>query len=172
MTSTEFTGAKNGKCPAGGSEFKSASPTATYACNGEAAAGGGFAETLPSGKTETGWMQSKKYWPESGFEQEVLGVISIPIPVENASHEPPTPHYIPLKEPTTECPGSPEKPTATPGNLCVYERSGENVEVPVKFFNGKFEAEQISPDGGMISFKSGVNTGQTELIAVWAVTAE
>lgn len=116
VTSTEFTGAKNGKCPAGGSEFKSASPTATYACNGAPAAGGGFPETLPPEKTETGsWSL-----PGKGFNEYVYSSISFPIPLK-AALEASDVHYVGPHETVTECPGTAAAPEAEPGNLCLYQ---------------------------------------------------
>lgn len=118
----------------GGSEF-TAGTSKTTACNGTT----GFTETLPSEKTLTGEWSTFEHAAgggeiEGGFDTAV----SFGIPLAEA----PAPHYInengmePIINATTlvfeevtssECTGTVEEPTASPGNLCVYARQEANV---------------------------------------------
>jgi hypothetical protein len=71
----------------------------------------GFTNTLPTGKTEVGT------W--GAFMAESLAYIPISFNIPLASK--PESTIIGLKgAPTTECPGSPAKPQATSGLLCIY----------------------------------------------------
>jgi hypothetical protein len=114
VTSKEFSGKKE-KCLEGGSEFVSSSGK-TFACNGKEGSpwtAGGF---LPSGATETGnWTIQVGPQFKSLF-YAAISSISFTIPLKVA----PAAHYI-VGSPTSECPGSFSKPTAEPGQLCVYE---------------------------------------------------
>ena len=86
----------------------------------------GFTETLPSNKTETGTWSAAP----TGLLKLAIAPISFSIPLAAAlsgehcskKEEPCHVHYIKNEEPTTECPGSVETPTALPGNLCVYDQ--------------------------------------------------
>jgi hypothetical protein len=102
----------NLKCPAGGTEFQSASG-ASYACNGKT----GFTATLPKGGTETGSWSAM-----TGAEAVGMGVISFSIPL---SAELDSSHVVFIAEgeaaPTGCTGGTPAAPKAAQGFLCVYE---------------------------------------------------
>jgi hypothetical protein len=115
VTSAQFTGAK-GPCTEGGAEFKSSSPAATYACNGAAATGGGFPDTLPPEKTETGTWR----FVSVGTELQIVPV-SFPIPLSaDDAEEVQVETFNKNQGPTANCPGTVEEPAAEPGFLCVY----------------------------------------------------
>ncbi len=120
----------NANCKEGGAELSNKTGTG-YACNGEAAAGGGYPETLPSGKTETGtWFvasgSGKGDISFSPTEELIGGNISFAIPLTkelNGAHVilvsgAPGEHCE-----NTEHPGTASllNPEATPGYLCVYQ---------------------------------------------------
>jgi hypothetical protein len=141
---------------------------------------------LPTGKSLTGFWGTRS----SGELTKAGAPISFPFPVSPA----PTLYFI---EPDGEsglfrtssptlgpedaglltstlieenCPGSPTKPTAKPGFLCVYtaERQGFEVESPLKFIN---EAVPTSY-GVMIPFSTpspGVEAASVK--GTWAVTS-
>jgi hypothetical protein len=105
-------------CAEGGSNFEvEGSATKYYACNGKEGSPWTASGILPSGKTEKGaWGVIS-----SGF---ALASITFTIPLSAA----PTPNYVTVTEwnggtPPTACRGTAEEPTATAGNLCVYETS-------------------------------------------------
>lgn len=117
-----------GGCNEGGAEFSNKTGKAS-ACNGEAAAGGGFPKTLPKGDTETGTWTTRNSSEYPQEDEEVYEDISISF-------------TIPLAEPlakehglfvTTEeqknksgasyehCGGEVEEPKAKEGYLCIYQ---------------------------------------------------
>ncbi len=124
IASTEFSGEK-GTCKEGGSELKSGLGVSSYVCNGKPWTDGG---TLPEGKTETGaW--SDDLGPAG--EGTAWVPISLPIPLK-AALEATQVHFFGEEE---EGPagsgcagGTAEKPTAEPGNLCVYSGKIEDRE--------------------------------------------
>ena len=172
--------ASGGECKAGGTKLEvEGSGKSEHVCNGEAAPGGGFPETLPSGKTEVGtWT----------FSVQTPGVVLVPIsytiPVKPAPLEG---HYLyvkpnrPLKEYEAECPGTVKEPSAEKGYLCVYANSEENGAEFEQFFDEtgyvagpelKFNASQARPAVPPASCcgTSGVYGDYAK--GSWAVTAE
>ncbi len=124
VTSATLAPGKGG-CVDGGAEFKVGSGAATKACNGQT----GFAEVLPSKKTEAG------VWSFGAVNEGIVRIpitFATPLSAElNGEHV----HFIteaqhgnPAKEinekgeevESTQCLGNSAKPTAQPGNLCVY----------------------------------------------------
>jgi hypothetical protein len=137
VTSSEFTGVKS-KCKEGGAEVTSASGT-TLICNGEPGIKGKEGKegspwtaggTLPSEKTETGtWA----FGQIQGTFSTIRVALSFPIPL--AEPESIVGHVINhagkevienVQEEKFEevaptgCSGTTDKPTAEPGNLCMY----------------------------------------------------
>jgi len=117
-TTESFPGNAHG-CTEGGVVVKSASPEVVI-CNGKKGTNGtngqtGFTKTLPSGETETGtWALGV------GASNFLLVPISFNIPLEaplDSAHV----HYVGPGETVAACPGNPEEPKATAGNLCVYQ---------------------------------------------------
>ncbi len=108
---------KKGTCTAGGAEVKSASP-AVNVCDGTEGSPWAAKGVLPSGSTETGgWVIRKT----DNTENEIAATaISFTIPLEAA---PENTEFIPVgATPNAEhCSGTPEKPVALPGNLCIFE---------------------------------------------------
>jgi hypothetical protein len=188
VTSVESPKEPIGPCKKGGSEFKSASPAPTYACNGEPAKGGGVPPILPAGKSEKGT------WAAQTSSSAGLGPspISFTIPlagalnVEGCEEEPATRkkpcqvHYINTsnKEVTyvglgnhveTEDSGvckegratAPKTEETPEPNLCVYG----SLEIEAEF-RGAFLS---TPAGPVLIFKGSA----TEDFAYgsWAVTA-
>ena len=79
---------------------------------------GPFPTTLPAGATITGTFAVAGGNSGGTGTDWGYATISFPYPLATA----PTPHYLPLAAPpTAACPGSVGNPTATSGNLCVYE---------------------------------------------------
>jgi hypothetical protein len=148
-------------------------------------------ETLPSGATETG-----AWWVAAYTGGELpKAAISFPIPLKeplvwsenkvvNGVKEPENQvHYINAKGnevPTggeeianpPACPGSAEKPEATPGNLCIYahhapteDESGANegIENPA---GGTTSGLGAATSGALLGGTSGGTSSGT-----WAVTA-
>jgi Collagen triple helix repeat (20 copies) len=185
---------------AGGAEFEveGSSAKPTYACNGGTGSGGGWPETLPPEKTETGtWsVEDKTYLPNSGERVETAISISFPIPLPE-----PTEHakaarieYVKVTlnakfepEPTgnANCPGFEPTPQAAKGYLCIYSNSNaslpeENVE-NVLYHNPEaglvgFSEHYASRTGVSLFFESteapaaGVRL-QMKAEGAWAVTA-
>jgi hypothetical protein len=144
----------------------------------------GFTETLPSKKTETGfWSFGPLGTTKEPYYQ--VPIASFPIPLASplgASQV----HYInqsgeevlgsafaspPVTQPSTECLGTAAKPSAEPGNLCVYAQG---------VYAGQSASESIidptagsvpgaSTSGAMGVFKATEGTLGT---GTWAVTAE
>jgi hypothetical protein len=146
--SVKIAAASSKECKAGGAKFSNATGEAK-ACNGEAAQGGGYPETLPPEATETGeWLVTSP--TELG---ELIASVSFAVPLAQPLDEEHV-HYT--EGGTAECPGTAEKPKAEPGNLCVYPSFAEALEpnafITVNketFFNGK---EQGTSTTGAIVF--------------------
>jgi len=122
----------NANCPAGGASFQVGSGTKTYACNGDAASGGGFPETLPSNSTETGMWEITTAAPPVIPSAPTFGVltsISFNVPLGPGSTKvyyiPPPEDGAPPLDPAVAaaCPGEGNAPKAEPGFLCVYSQS-------------------------------------------------
>jgi hypothetical protein len=80
---------------------------------------GNIEATLPPGKTETGtWVGG----PDN--KETVIVPISFNIQLKTPLGETHV-HYVTSTSHSNECQGSVEKPTAEPGNLCVYAAPGE-----------------------------------------------
>jgi hypothetical protein len=125
----------NKECPAGGVTYISASGSNAI-CNGKNGATG-FTSTLPSEKTETGtWLGGVHLAPGEGgsFSTAEVAPISFSIPLAaplvntNECGEGANPacviHIILFGEtaPLGCTGGTLEKPTAEPGNLCIFVR--------------------------------------------------
>lgn len=138
----------------------------------------GFTETLPKGKTETGtWGFSLVTTASS--RPFVTAPISFTIPLANALDKEHV-HYVKREEenPPAACSGSAEEPTATKGNLCVYERlttgvEPEKVYAPLVVAPG---ATYFSPPGagrsGAVLFLAPEENASAFGYGSWAVTAE
>jgi Collagen triple helix repeat (20 copies) len=163
-------------CGAGGSEFN-AGASATFACNGSPWTAGGV---LPKGATETGtWVDANSETPNKPTSVS----ISFPVPLKEA----PVPHYIEpeeLENPPAGCKGTPAKPEAEPGNLCVFAAfspKDSNLEEP-KFSNpgiyltkaGLQGSGEASPYGTilLLHVKATITGifGETAGRGTWAVT--
>ncbi len=116
-------------CAQGGSKFTVGGKTTT-ACNGEpgpegkaGSGGGGLPTTLPEGSTETGTFGVHFANAVNGETNDSL--ISFPIPLPTGLPGAAV-HYVTFAEQQShtgpaECAGSVTKPTATKGELCLYE---------------------------------------------------
>jgi hypothetical protein len=160
-----FSGSK-GTCTEGqgGIEVKSAKPV-TYVCNGQT----GFTETLPSGKTETGaWLG------ESGTAKLIRFSISFPIPLEAALETAQT-HFVTAEQVAnstipTGCAGSPTKPEAAPGNLCLFEGSVGGFTEGIGFATRADTNEGgAAPTGAVVVHQTPAEN--TVYNGTWAVTA-
>jgi hypothetical protein len=142
----------NAKCEErGGAEFKVGTGTATFACNGKEGSPWTAGGTLPSGKTETGTWGAA--WESSATLITPVS-FTIPLAAQQCEVEPGvfTEHGIcdgsahVIKEGETApagCTGGTvAKPSAEPGNLCVYLSTSD---AGVSFFFvqdvGNFTAE-------------------------------
>jgi Collagen triple helix repeat (20 copies) len=121
--------------------------------------------TLPKGATETG-VWGIRQAPEG--KEELLS-LSFPIPLANELDE----AHVHIA-PDPACPGTVEKPTAEPGNLCVYPGVAANIKL-----------EQIVKPYGLNEKGAGTTGANLVIIAnteppvplfysngTWAVTAE
>jgi hypothetical protein len=169
VTSREVPEGEAGKCEAhGGSEFKSVSGT-TYACNGEAGTGGGgggYVETLPEGKSESGIWSFKG----EGGEGSQKVPISFPIPIAPA---PANVTYVGEGTGTGGCEGgTAAEPKALPGNLCVYT-GGSNAALTLPsefaFTNPETSAEGAGKRGTIIKFTG--TTPESYGYGTWIYTA-
>ena len=141
--------AAGSECKAGGAKFSNATGHAT-ACNGEAAAGGGYTEVLPPEKTEQG------AWSFSSSEAFLTASISFPIRLSEALAEADV-HYVGPKETVTACPGSVAEPKAAPGNLCVYQ--GAVGGVSLLEGTETANAEIFPPSASIANWFEGKETG-------------
>lgn len=120
---------------------------------------GGFAETLPSGKTLRG-IYSYAGHKTTGYSPNFAISYQLPLPSDPA---------LDLIEegegPTADCPGSPGDPQAAPGNLCVYEaRNDSATKLNV------LESETGGKLGALLFADIPENTN-FEFDGSWAVTA-
>jgi hypothetical protein len=177
VTSKEFTGEKE-KCKEGGSELKAGTKT-TYACNGEK----GVihpGETLAPEASETG-VWSFGYINETGSGSiQFVPVASFTIPLATRLSEADV-HYINTdNEEVTEAgkvpntgackAGTVEKPTAEPGNFCVYAKEEANVETNSGHIYGPEHDEGAGPSGAFEAFS--ILPGESDRAwGSWAVTA-
>jgi hypothetical protein len=137
VQTSEFTGTKEPSSKpckgAGGSEFEVVGSSAppTYACNGGGGSGGGYPETLPEGKTETGtWSILENLHLVEGEIVAATTAISFPIPLPEPAERAKAAkiEYVQLDESFTEplptgnanCPGLNPTPQAAKGYLCIY----------------------------------------------------
>ncbi len=177
VTSKEFTGEKE-KCKEGGSELKAGTKT-TYACNGEK----GVihpGETLAPEASETG-VWSFGYINENGSgSTQFVPVASFTIPLAARLSEADV-HYIDTNnEEATEAgkvpntgackAGTVEKPTAEPGNFCVYAKEEAEVETNSGHIYGPEHDEGAGPSGAFEAFSILPGEGDRAW-GSWAVTA-
>jgi hypothetical protein len=168
-------------CPEGGTEFIIEGKK-TYACDGKEGKPGMIhpGETLPVGASETGvWsaagtvtLPNNQELPEEEQEKRSASIsFTVPLPAE------PTIKAVflePGEQETSECPGTPAKPEAKTGYLCVYTgyAGGMNVHQGVTFLNAGKYGEGVSAAGSIMVFSVNVKTGQpTTPVGTWAVTA-
>ncbi|MGA2162841.1 MAG: hypothetical protein ABSH36_00050 [Solirubrobacteraceae bacterium] len=175
-------GNSTGHCPEGGAEFTVGSGASTYACNGEKGKEGNVGATLAPGDTETG------LWSYSVAKQAIEGFlrlpIAFPIPLKEALEGASEIHFINefgeevLKGGNntnpTECKGSDEAPTAEPGNLCIYTKEMEGVELNLEEIVTDPEISggglKAGTTGGFLLMKKPtVTTEENEGFGVWAV---
>ncbi|HWX44584.1 MAG TPA: hypothetical protein VNY52_04595 [Solirubrobacteraceae bacterium] len=150
--------------------------------NGENGKNGttGFAETLPSGETETGAWAVMNI-PAKGFEVVSWGALSFPIPLgeplpasseryigpEEGEHEPKQSQFIP-----SECKGNFENPGAASGHLCVFAREAEDMLPLVTFDFGKKESGNATVGKTGVGYRAfSKEAGVVNANGTWAVTA-
>jgi hypothetical protein len=157
-----------GECPDGGATVEVAGEPATKkaVCNGEdGGGGGGFPETLPSGKTETGG------WIVQGGGSESAGPISFPIPLSDAAATAITGniHVSTEAEFGTTCTGTAAKPTAPAGALCIYV-TAENLSGEPEVYSTAtgFETPGVGTGGALIFWPATVGA---QALGSFAVTA-
>lgn len=133
VTSTQFGSTEEPEAEpcegVGGTEFKSASPEPTYACNGEEGSPWTELGVLPSAQTETGtWSVGTKGTLYFGVVTLTAANVSFPIPLPAPLEEEEV-HLIDGSSTTEEketCDdgageeGSVENPEADAGHLCVF----------------------------------------------------
>ncbi len=188
VTSASLTAGQEG-CAAGGSKFVVGGKTTT-ACTGERGIKGLQGEpwtpnsTLPSGATETGAWSFGPMAESEGVSIDVAVAsfaVKLAAPLEVTQV-----HYINKAgeeetaagtSPQTVCPGNVEDPTATPGNLCVYDGEVNNAKIFFIFTMGA-ELPGASTAGARARFTTEDNGGiepglhQPSGRGTWAVTAE
>jgi hypothetical protein len=148
-------------CPEGGTEFTAAENKKTTACNGSPWTVGG---TLPSGQTETGTWAT--VYAAAAEGDPMASPISFTIPLEVA----PTPNYIPSggEPPTGKCSGTPAKPEAAPGNLCVFAAADRHAK---ELAEGSFLLE-TSTVGSLVAIAATEANVTVLAYGTWAVTAK
>jgi hypothetical protein len=190
--------ATSGECPSGGIRVISANGQAKV-CDGAAGSseggGGGFSETLPSGKTETGVFSSGIHSDAEteaetpyGFAAPVIFSIPLAAPIAEGHALYVTAEEQEVGAGPADCPGSAESPSAQPGTLCIYQgstRSGfaeptEGVEV-LGSFTFQSVVSPVEPPrageshaataGAIAYFIHEGPSNQTWLQGSWAVTA-
>jgi hypothetical protein len=145
--------------------------------------------TLPSGKTETGaWTVGKSTAEQAG--ELILVPISFPIPLSAGLTSDPEPaksrvHFVNKSgeelnftteklEPSTDCSGTAEAPTAPAGNLCIYLGFAEGPVSPV----GSASVFIFQAGGGQVGASTAgaamgflVEGAGASAYGTWAVTA-
>jgi hypothetical protein len=175
------------ECKEGGTKFEvEGSKKSEHVCNGEAAAGGGYPEFLPEGKSEQGTIII------SGFNNTFIGPagatsISFVIPLAKAlsnsgcleKKAPCQVHYIPAKTTAPAgCSGTVTAPKAESGNLCIFASFEQNVltpggELPTFIaISPETESEGASKSGaGILIRPAKAGAGETIYVqGVWVVT--
>jgi len=136
---------------------------------GAAGPQGPLVTTLPSGKTLVGsyfiTFEATAGGDEGGTQ------ISFPFPLSSD----PTPHYVSAgaKAPSGCAGGTAKTPKAEPGNLCVYEAGGLNME------SGKSGVCSVDEVGlcpsasteGAAVYTFSQASGRSQAVGTWAVTA-
>jgi hypothetical protein len=109
----------SGNCEDGGAKFVNGTGQA-FACNGTSGGGGGYPDTLPSGKTATGLWEVLGESSVIVADAAAASMISFPLPLASE----PTEMVLIDSDATTEekekCPGGTAEPKATAGVLCLY----------------------------------------------------
>jgi hypothetical protein len=136
-------------------------PAGPQGPRGERGEPGPLLSTLPSGATERGSYGFANTAAEKGGGAYTPGsVVSYPIPLNFK----PTLNVIKAGDASTAaCPGSFQDPTATPGNLCVYE---EREDVVLGLENHPAEGHF-----GFLTFFEAAEGANYEDFGTWAVTA-
>ncbi len=158
----------------GGSEFKSSSGAATFACNGTT----GYTATLPSGKIEAG------VWGVSEVAGSFLGgalkfataPIQFAIPLSTGI----TSGHVHIFAPGEEgkgggCPSgsSASKPAAEAGNLCIFETSPQlNLETAVSRSLESGEEGEAGTTGALLLLRPVNSTEPILASGVWAVAGD
>jgi hypothetical protein len=131
----------------GGSSFTAGSTT-TRACNGSEGKTGKEGSpwtdkgTLPEGATETGTYAIRKV--DNGEDEFAVASISFPIPLAADGKE--TQFFATGASLSPGCKGTPQKPEAEPGVLCVFEG-----KILIQSLGGlRFSGFAVGPAGGPI----------------------
>lgn len=175
-TTQTFTGVK-GACTEGGITVKSASPEVNV-CNGEKGDPAEFPDTLPPGKTLTGFWTDHDRHASDVAEPHVE--ISYPIRLAERSEKVVILDLTETEGSTTtpvegceyEIGNVEAAPVAPPGQLCIF--TTEEIEGKALFtlIPGSFGEEGDTPAGTLLWTATSVFAGsQAEIAGVWAVTA-
>jgi hypothetical protein len=123
----------------------------------------GFTETLPSGKTETGsWSYGV------GAKETVIVPISFAIPLPEQLEEAQV-HFVTESNPSSDCEGTVDEPSAKPGNLCVYAQATQGEFLGI--FRPTFGIGGTGTGGALIAFTPTVGSPEIQGFGSWAVTA-
>ena len=125
---------------------------------------GPFPATLPKGQTLTGVYNAEGHVTSTNEAMFAGDSISFLYPLATA----PETAFLKSGETTTDCPGSPSKPQAAAGWLCIYEEESVLVNT-VRF--GEPSAE-LARFGNWISIESKAETGDFYSTGSWAVTGD
>jgi len=127
---------------------------------------GPLTTTLPSGQTLRGSFNLDTVATEA--KQTNGGSISFGL----ALPSPPAVEVVPVKGPATvHCPGSVAKPAATPGYLCLYEVTVENLALLEWCNDAGGKCEENADTFGVELFARSTSTGRFYVDGSWAVTA-
>ena len=165
-------GTAGAECPNGGATVQVAGEPSTKkaVCNGEdgeGGEGGGFPETLPAGKTETG------AWTLVGNNNaEGMAAFGWSIPLTPADAAAITVHFTDLDGDAT-CTGTINEPTAPAGKLCMYESPESNLGESPDVYPPDFSEGEGAPKvgiGGALLYNGGLSATEHAL-GTFAITA-
>ena len=140
-----------------------AGPTGPSGAPGVTGATGSLAPTLLSGDSETGVYEADGTSIAVGTLASTS--ISFSVPLAGA----PTENVI-ASGTTAACPGSASAPTASPGELCIYEGSQQGIG-EISAYNPLTGTAGASRYGAGLVIDSSAVTGNFSSSGTWAVTA-
>jgi hypothetical protein len=146
-----------------------AGPAGATGAAGGVGPAGPLLTVLPSGRTETGVYEIDSRAPDTTGTAVASASISFPIALATA----PSTHFVLLGTVApAQCPGSAGTPSATAGNLCIYEASFGNTNGAPTIYDPRTGlATQAGTLGAGVELFAGSSAGNFFSDGTWAVTA-